>query len=211
METTRSSRILRIAREVAGRKSAGAEEGAESGFTLIELMVVLLIMAILLAIAIPTFLGVKGGAQNRATQSDLTNAVTSAKAVFTNQGSYGLTPAALVASLLSAEPELSFVNGVVSNAVPHEISVAINPIGASNADGEIMILAEQAANGTCWYAQDNEESTTTATGGLTIAFTGAGSQGISYSSTHPASAATGCNALTVPIAGANWGASYPSS
>jgi len=49
-------------------KRVRADEGkdtTDSGCTLIELMVVLLIMATLLAIAIPTFLGVKGGAQDR--------------------------------------------------------------------------------------------------------------------------------------------------
>ena len=50
--------------------------GRTSGFTLIELMVVLLIIAILLAIAIPTFLGVTSSANDRATQSNLTNALT---------------------------------------------------------------------------------------------------------------------------------------
>src|SRR5271165_6271355 len=101
METTRSAALLRMARSISARRADGAEEGAEGGFTLIELMVVLLIMAILLAIAIPTFLGVKGGAQNRAVQSDLTNAVTSAKAVYTNQGSYG-SAAGVLASTLKA-------------------------------------------------------------------------------------------------------------
>jgi len=49
-------------------------------------MVLLLIMAILLAIAIPTFLGVKGGAQDCAAQSNLTNALTSAKALHSMAG-----------------------------------------------------------------------------------------------------------------------------
>ena len=53
------------------------------GSFLIELMVVLLIMAILLAIAIPTFLGVKGGAQDRAAQSNLNTALTSLKTAAT--------------------------------------------------------------------------------------------------------------------------------
>ena len=59
-------------------------EAADAGFTLIELMVVLLIIAILLAIAIPTFLGVSGSANDRAAQSNLTNALTEVKALYQN-------------------------------------------------------------------------------------------------------------------------------
>src|ERR1700721_2187983 len=59
---------------------------AEAGFTLIELMVVLLIIAILLAIAIPTFLGVTGSANDRAAQSNLTNALTEAAAAYQGKG-----------------------------------------------------------------------------------------------------------------------------
>ena len=59
METNMSARVLRAVRDALAKRAGAAEqEGAEAGFTLIELMVVLLIMAILLAIAIPTFLGV---------------------------------------------------------------------------------------------------------------------------------------------------------
>src|ERR1022692_101411 len=73
--------ILTHLREPRTRELEG-DEGAEAGFTLVELMVVLLIIAILLAIAIPTFLGVTNTAGDRAAQSNLTNAVTEAKALY---------------------------------------------------------------------------------------------------------------------------------
>ena len=65
------------------RRDAAAVLGEDAGFTLIELMVVLLILAILLAIAIPTFLGVTGGANDRAAQSNLNTALTTAKTMAT--------------------------------------------------------------------------------------------------------------------------------
>src|SRR5260370_37002764 len=76
----------------------------EEGFTLIELMVVVLIIAILIAIAIPTFLGARQRAQDRAAQSDLRNGLTAEKTAYTDASTYD-TAAQMLAS--NIEPSLN--------------------------------------------------------------------------------------------------------
>jgi type IV pilus assembly protein PilA len=59
------------------------EDRSEGGFTLIELMVVVLIIAILLAVAIPSFLGARSRAQERASQANVRNALIAEKTYYT--------------------------------------------------------------------------------------------------------------------------------
>lgn len=73
---------------ISTRNLIAREREAEDGFTLIELMVVVLIIAILIAIAIPTFLGARERAQDRAAQSDLRNGLTAEKTFYTDNQSY---------------------------------------------------------------------------------------------------------------------------
>jgi type IV pilus assembly protein PilA len=189
---------LRAVREMLGRTEEGENEG---GFTLIELMVVLLIMAILLAIAIPTFLGVKTGAQDRAVQSNLTNALTSAKAAYANGGTYATTAAAEVTALAAAEPNISFET-TAATAGTNNLSVA------TSTDGQELLLIGQSQSNTCWAAVDNEGTTAAIGGGPAAATVGVNYAHWAYASTAGAASGpcsqTGLAALTTP----GWGPNY---
>src|SRR5438093_12122659 len=95
----------------------------EQGFTLIELMVVVLIIAILIAIAIPTFLGARKRAQDRAAQSNLRNALTAEKTYYTDKQVYSADVAA-TGQLKSIEPSLTYVAGTADpTSNPNDVYV----------------------------------------------------------------------------------------
>jgi type IV pilus assembly protein PilA len=98
-------------------------EQREGGFTLIELMVVVLIIVILIAIAIPTFLGARQRAQNRAAQSSLRNALTAAKTIYTDAQSY---TGASAAAMLAVEPSLTYAAAGVDSTGQNNVSVSGN-------------------------------------------------------------------------------------
>jgi type IV pilus assembly protein PilA len=126
-------------------KNIRAARDEDEGFTLIELMVVVLIIAILIAIAIPTFLGSRGKANDRAAQSSLRNAITAAKTTFTDTSSYlGVNAAALKA----VEPSLNFVD-----ATPSTAAKTVNVVSAATATD--IIVEALSASGKCYYMTDS--------------------------------------------------------
>jgi len=113
-------------------------------------MVVVLIIGILIAIALPTFLGARKRAQDRSAQSNLRNALTAAKAAFTDNDDF---TTATVAVLTTAEPTLTF-QAAVSTA-PKEISIVSGGYTTNAATTfDSWAGAVMSDSGTCFWIDD---------------------------------------------------------
>ena len=131
----------RLKRERRARLGGSCEEGAaEEGFTLIELMVVLLIMGILMAIAIPTFLSVTGSANDKAAQSDLTNAVTNATSFYIGSQTFSkYSPSSSAITYVTSGATVNAANNIVEYEV-----------GGGGESVAFVSWAKSGNQGTCW-------------------------------------------------------------
>jgi type IV pilus assembly protein PilA len=131
----------------------------EEGFTLIELMVVVLIIGILIAIALPTFLGARNRANDKAAQSSLRNGLVAAKTCFTDRDAYVWTNPAPGGScdsvaLNAIEQSLTFVANNVQSDEPNEVSV--KPVDANN-----FYEGSYSKSQKCFFIHDNQAGTGT--------------------------------------------------
>lgn len=154
----------------------------DAGFTLVELMVVVLIIAILIAIAIPTFLGARQRAQDRAAQSNLRNALTAAKVHYTDEENFsdGAAADVSVAQLEAIEPSLTFVTVAIDPAVnPDDVAYAVDNVQAGDrqiitftgysASGDSFCISDQLVNGA--VGDDSGTTYGTSAGGAILLFT----------------------------------------
>jgi type IV pilus assembly protein PilA len=115
----------------------------DEGFTLIELMVVVMIIAILIAIAIPSFLGFRKSAQDRAAQADIRSVLLAEKAIWLDEGDY----TAVVADLTAFEPNLVFYDAV---AAPQGVQVTLNAVS-----DDIVCIQRTSASGTTYLVWES--------------------------------------------------------
>ena len=116
----------------------------EDGFTLVELVGVMLIVGVLLGVALPSMIGARERASNRAAEMGVRTAGKAAFVYVVQSGRFADTPEAL-ASYNQIEPDLTFVGGATASTYPKTVSVS------EDAGGLELAIAARATTGRCVY------------------------------------------------------------
>jgi prepilin-type N-terminal cleavage/methylation domain-containing protein len=117
----------------------------ERGFTLIELMTVILIIAVLVLLALPTFLGTRNRAWDRATTADVRNAFAAERAYYTDTLTYTTNPATMTA----IEAAITYLDGDTPLATD-VVYLHLHPV-----PNEIYVSA-MSESGTCFYLRETD-------------------------------------------------------
>jgi type IV pilus assembly protein PilA len=156
----------------------------EEGFTLIELMVVVVNIGVLIAIAMPTFLGARNRAQNRAAQVNLRNTVVAARTAYTDNVTFS---GATTTGLALVDPSLTYLAAGTPSAAGNNYGVSVATAAVNGNANQEFAAARMSVTGTCYTINDV----------LAIGGSGAGNTfGTWYGTTAAAANCTGTWALT---------------
>jgi type IV pilus assembly protein PilA len=122
--------------------------GGDDGFSLVELMVVILVIAALLAIALPTFLGTRARANDRAVAANVRNAFTAARVFYTDALNYTDDPAAMN----NVEPSLRWTNAPLTGGQPQN-TVYIQTSDTPAVRQSVVVVGRSRA-GRCFFLRD---------------------------------------------------------
>lgn len=110
-------------------------------------MVVILIIGILVVIALPTFLGARTRAWDRATQANIRNAFAAERAYYTDTLTYTTDPVEMTA----IEAALTYLDGDTPLAVG-VVYLHLHPVPNE------MFASAMSHSGTCWYLREIDGS-----------------------------------------------------
>jgi type IV pilus assembly protein PilA len=125
------------------RMTDTSEVRDERGFTIIELMIVVMIIGILVVIALPTFLGARTRAYDRAAQSDVRNAFAAEKAFYTDDLTYTTDPA----TMTSIEAAITYLAGDTPLVID-VVYLDLDPIPNT------IYVSALSKSGTCFYIRE---------------------------------------------------------
>ena len=123
----------------------------DDGWTLVETLIVVLVIGLLIAIAIPTYLGSRNRANNRAAQANLRDSLVAAKASYSNRATYvcalAVATGACPQALPQLEPALTYTTAASTTANPR-VSIWTAPTALSWA------AARMSRSGVCFGIRD---------------------------------------------------------
>ena len=137
-----------------GRSGSGARDDRaplftnEEGYSLVELVVVVVIIGILVAVVIPTFLGAKGRAEDRAAEANLRTGLVTAKTYYTDEGVFTGFDAVEAKAIDASVEWVSPGPPNVGQIAIVDVTVSTVLLVAGSGSGKFFCILEDSRSGT---------------------------------------------------------------